>query len=70
MGELKAFSPELAERKRVILATKMDTEGSSEALAKLVDKYPEEEIHGISVFSGFGLDKIKDIFSRLVLQEE
>ena len=35
-----------------------------------VDKYPEEEIHGISVFSGFGLDKIKDIFSRLVLQEE
>ena len=69
-GELKAFSPELAERRRVILATKMDTEGSGEKLTKLMEKYPGEEIHGISVFSGFGMDKIKDIFSRLVLQEE
>ena len=70
LGELKAFSPELAERRRVILATKMDTEGSEENLKKLIEKYPQEEIHGISVFSGFGMDKIKDIFSRLVLQEE
>ena len=70
LGELKAFSPELAERRRVILGTKMDTEGSGENLKKLMEKYPDEEIHGISVFSGFGMDKIKDIFSRLVLQEE
>ena len=70
LSELKAFSPELASRKRVILATKMDAEGSSEALDNLMKKYPQEEIHGISVFSGLGLDKIKDIFSRLVLQEE
>ena len=54
----------------MILATKMDTEGSEEALSKLTEKYPDEEIHGISVFSGYGMDKIKDIFSRLVLQEE
>ena len=54
----------------MILGTKMDTEGSGENLKKLMEKYPDEEIHGISVFSGFGMDKIKDIFSRLVLQEE
>ena len=70
LSELRAFSPELAERKRVILATKMDTEDSDKALAELTAKYPDEEINGISVFSGFGMDKIKDIFSRLVLQEE
>jgi len=70
VGELKSFSQELATRRRVILATKMDCEGSGEALANLIKKYPDEEIHGISVFSGFGMDEIKDIFSRLVLQEK
>lgn len=70
LNELRAFSKELAEKKRVILASKMDVENSEYALAKLKEKYPLEEIFGISVFSGYGMDKIKGIFSRLALQEE
>ncbi len=69
LNELRSFSPELAERKRVLFASKMDSEGSLEALEKLREKYPQEEIHGISVFSGEGMDQIRSIFSGLVLQE-
>ena len=70
LSELRTFSDELAGRKRVIFATKMDSEGSEDALKKLKEKYKDEEIQGISVFSGYGMENIREIFSRLVLQEE
>lgn len=70
LNELSAFSAELAERKRVIFATKLDTEGSMEAFEDLKAMYPDEKIYGISVFSGYGMEQIKSIFSKLVLQEE
>lgn len=69
LNEIRSFSEDLAERKRIIFASKMDSEGSAEALAALREKYPQEEIHGISVFSGVGMENIRSLFSGLVLQE-
>lgn len=69
LNEIRSFSADLAERKRIIFASKMDSEGSEEALAALRKKYPQEEIHGISVFSGEGMENIRSLFSGLVLQE-
>ncbi|MDR1421213.1 MAG: GTPase ObgE [Treponema sp.] len=56
LGELDAFSHELAEKPRIILGTKTDTEGSAERLVKLTAAYPGERIRGVSVFSGDGID--------------
>ena len=69
LEEIREFSKELYDKKRIILATKMDTENSAESLEKLKKKYPDEKIYGISVFSGYGIDDIKRYFSELVLTE-
>ncbi len=69
LDELKEFSPDLYCRKRIILATKMDCENSEENLNILKNKYPDEKIYGISVFSGYGIDEIRKYFSELVLVE-
>jgi GTPase len=69
LEELKEFSQELYEKKRIIFATKMDTENSEENLNELLAKYPDEKIYGISVFSGYGIDEIKKYFSDLVFTE-
>ncbi len=47
----------------------MDTENSEERFEELKNKYPDENIYGISVFSGFGIEEIKKYFSELVITE-
>ncbi len=66
LNELNSFSQELASKKRVILGTKLDIEGTEEALNLLEKKYPDEKIYGISVFSGKGLDNIDKVFFSLL----
>jgi GTP-binding protein len=69
-GELASFSPELAAKPRVVIGTKLDlpeTEGRLEALSLSL---PEETVLGISVFSGQGLDDLKDSFLKLVVENE
>ncbi|MDX9801416.1 MAG: GTPase ObgE [Spirochaetia bacterium] len=66
LNELKSFSVELASRKRVIIGTKMDEEGTDEALEKLAEKYKEEEVIGISVFSGKGIDMFDKLFYSML----
>lgn len=56
--ELGAFSPELPQKRRIILGTKTDLEAAAGRLAKLRAKYPGERIRGISVFSGEGLAEL------------
>jgi GTP-binding protein len=58
LGELEAFSPELGKKKRLILGTKTDLEASAGRLAELRNKYPAEQIWGVSVFSGEGLEEL------------
>ena len=73
--ELEAFSPELVTKKRVIIGTKLDLEntlpeGSSvpvrDRLAELKKKYKQEEVLGISVFSGEGIKELASLFASLV----
>jgi GTP-binding protein len=65
LAELAAFSPELPKKKRVIVGTKLDAENAAGRLDELRRRLPNEEIAGISVFSGEGLGGLAEIFMRL-----
>jgi GTP-binding protein len=65
LAELEAFSTELPQKKRVVIGTKLDTEESAGRLDELREKLPEENICGISVFSGEGLDGLAKIFTLI-----
>ncbi|MDR2803695.1 MAG: GTPase ObgE [Treponema sp.] len=65
LAELNSFSPELLKKKRVVAGTKLDVEGSAERLAKLRERLTDEDVYGISVFSGEGLDTLSGIFSGI-----
>ena len=64
--ELETFSPELTEKRRVIVGTKLDLEGTQERLLELKEKYPEEQVVGISVFSGEGMQELASVMESLV----
>jgi GTP-binding protein len=65
IAELEAFSPELLKKKRVVVGTKLDAEESAGRLDELREKLPEEDVYGISVFSGEGLDGLAKIFTLM-----
>ena len=65
-GELAAYSEELAAKKRVIIATKLDLEGTKERLKTLREKMTDVPVLGISVFNRWGLDEVRDAFVALV----
>ena len=65
-GELTAYSEELAAKKRVIIATKLDLEGTKERLKTLREKLSDVPVLGISVFNRWGLDEVRDAFVALV----
>jgi GTP-binding protein len=56
--ELGNFSPALAEKRRIILGTKRDLPETRDRLGELRNKYPREEVLGVSVFSGEGLPEL------------
>jgi len=70
LDELSSFAPELARRRRVLVATKLDLPEAAERLAGFTAAHPEEEVHGISVFSGRGIDELKETFFRFVEEAE
>ena len=65
LNELKTYSGDLANKKRLIIGTKTDLEETSGRLSELAEKYPGEEIMGISVFSGDGIKELSYAFLRL-----
>jgi len=65
INELKEFSVDLSKKKRLIVGTKTDLEETSGRIEELAAKYPNEEVIGISVFSGEGIKKLSDAFLRL-----
>ena len=71
-NELEAFSLELpAESKliakrRIIVGTKLDLEGTQDRLLELKRKYSMEKVLGISVFSGEGMKELASVFESLV----
>jgi GTP-binding protein len=63
--ELEAFSPELVKKKRLIVGTKLDLENTADRLTELAALYPDEQVLGISVFSGAGIDRLAAALGRL-----
>lgn len=63
--ELDSYSEELSQKKRIIVATKLDLPDTQERLKKLQDKIPDQKILGISLVNKWGLDEIKKAFIGL-----
>ncbi|MEL3912801.1 GTPase ObgE [Treponema pedis] len=63
--ELETYSPELAGKKRIIIATKLDLPDTKDRFAELKKSLPEHSILGISVYNNWGLDEVKKAFILL-----
>jgi len=68
--ELESFSPLLASKTRIIVATKLDLPEAQERMSEFQALYPGEKIFGISVFSLVGLEELKEAFFIQVLDHE
>jgi GTP-binding protein len=66
LKELESFSPELIAKKRILIGSKLDREEASGRLEEFKKKYPDEDVLGISVFSGEGIPELAALFGRLV----
>lgn len=70
MAELRGFSPELAEKPRVVLGTKTDLPETVGRLSELAAALASERVIGMSVFSGDGLDQVSKVFLGFVTATE
>ena len=70
MDELVSFAPRMADKRRVIIATKLDLPEAAERFEAFKSAHQGEKIYGISVFSGQGLDEVRDAFLSIVLEAE
>ncbi|MDC7232674.1 MAG: GTPase ObgE [Spirochaetales bacterium] len=59
LAELKEYNPDLLDKPRLLLGTKMDLETAEENLKKLQELYPDEHVIAVSVFSRQGLEELK-----------
>lgn len=70
MDELASYSAELAQKPRIIIGTKLDLEETSGRLERLAQELPDEQVYGISVFSGLGLPAVSKAFLSFVVASE
>lgn len=63
--ELESYSKELAQKKRIIIATKLDLPDTKERFTELKNAIPDQEILGISLYNEWGLEEVKKAFIRL-----
>lgn len=63
--EVGEFQAELLEKPRMLIATKLDIEGTDDNLKELSEAYPDLHISAISVFARTGIEEIKDKFFQL-----
>jgi Obg family GTPase CgtA len=69
-NELSSFAPQLATKRRILLATKLDLPEAAERFEEFRSSHPGEEVMGISVFSGQGLEELKEKFFSIVEEAE
>jgi len=70
LSELSSYAPTLAGKRRVLIATKLDLPEAAERFDAFKAANPGEEVYGISVFSGQGLDVLREAFFALVIEAE
>jgi GTP-binding protein len=68
--ELESFSPELANKRELIAANKMDLAIDDEALEKLMAELPDKEIFPISGASHQGLDNLLETLWKIIHEGE
>ena len=66
LNELGSFSEDLTKKKRLLVGTKTDLDGTQERVSELAAKYPNEEVMSISVFSGDGIKELGNALLTLV----
>jgi GTP-binding protein len=64
--ELRGYAPELAEKKRVLVATKLDVDEARRNFPLFREKYGDERVVGISAFARTGLEDLRREFGLLV----
>lgn len=69
-SELEAYSPSLAVKPRIVVATKLDLPEAKERFPAFKALLASERVFGISVFSGEGLAELKEAFLSQVLEHE
>lgn len=62
-NELAAYSPELLEKKEILIGTKLDEEGAKENFEKFRKKYGDKQVFGMSIFDE---DSVKPIMQAFV----
>lgn len=67
-GELESYAPELARKRKVLVATKLDLPEAAERFEAFKASAAGEEVYGISVFSGQGLDELQESFFSIVTE--
>ena len=64
-AELEGFSPELAQKKHIILCNKIDIEDAAVHAAEIAAMYPDEIVIPMSIHAKSGLDRVRDELIRL-----
>jgi GTPase len=70
LGELSAFAPGMPAKRRVLIATKLDLPEAEDRFEAFRSKFAGEEVYGISVFSGRGIDELREAFFSIVVTAE
>jgi GTPase len=70
MDELASFAPGMSDKRRVLIATKLDLPEAAERFEAFKAAHPGEELYGISVFTGQGLDELREAFFAIVVEAE
>ncbi len=65
LDELKSYAPDLLEKPRIIIGTKIDEEGTDERLKELQATIKDYEVFPLSNITGSGLDEIKKAFIHI-----
>lgn len=64
-AELESYAPELLQKKRVVIGTKLDEEGARENLRELALSLPGEEVLGLSIYLDETVETVRQAFVRL-----
>jgi GTP-binding protein len=65
-AELQAYNPDLAEKPRLVVGTKMDLTGSPTRLAELKAEADPRECLGISAVTGYGIPELKGSLEKML----
>ena len=64
LNELKSYLPELVNKNRLIIGTKLDILGTEDNLKELEKMY--DNVTGISAVTGNGIEKCRQLFAEMV----